>query len=162
MKKWRFASLAGSFALAAALPIGLRAQPAPAPAVLVDTATAARLAWWTLAALDQANQTGNYSVLRDLGVPAFQANNSAATLAATFQSLRDQRVDLGLVLNAVPTFERPPAIQGGVLRARGVFALRPTAIGFDLLFQNIGGRWSLFGISVVPLVPSQQRGSTKP
>ena len=31
----------------------------------------------TLIALDQANKTGNYTVLRDLGAPAFQANSAA-------------------------------------------------------------------------------------
>jgi hypothetical protein len=34
----------------------------------------------TLLALDQANKTGNYTVLRDLGAPEFQ-NNTAARLA---------------------------------------------------------------------------------
>jgi hypothetical protein len=31
----------------------------------------------TLLALDQANKTGNYTVLRDLGSPDFQANSAA-------------------------------------------------------------------------------------
>jgi hypothetical protein len=31
----------------------------------------------TLLALDQANKTGNYTVLRDLGSPDFQANTAA-------------------------------------------------------------------------------------
>ncbi|HYE26673.1 MAG TPA: hypothetical protein VEA61_00330 [Allosphingosinicella sp.] len=31
-----------------------------------------KLVWSAMAALDQANQTGNYSVLRDLGAPSFQ------------------------------------------------------------------------------------------
>ncbi|MDP8994892.1 MAG: hypothetical protein M3N07_07935, partial [Pseudomonadota bacterium] len=60
----------------------------------MDVLTVSRLVWSALAALDHANQTGNYSVLRDLGAPAFQANNSAATLAAIFEAVRAQRVDL--------------------------------------------------------------------
>jgi len=117
-----------------------------------------KLIWSAMAAVDQADQTGNYSVLRDLGAPGFQANNSAATLAQVFAGLRNQRVDLGYTLTVVPTLQFPPAIQqGGLLRIRGVFPLRPSAIGFDLLYQNVSGQWRIYGISVVPLVARAQQ-----
>jgi hypothetical protein len=35
---------------------------------------------------------------------------------------------------------------------KGIFALRPTPVGFDLLFQQSSGEWRLLGLSVVPLV----------
>lgn len=125
---------------------------APAQGAAPDTLLTLKLIWSTMAALDHANQTGNYSVLRDLGAPSFQANNSAATLASTFQALRNQRVDVANALIVTPTFEiGPTMIEGGLLRARGSFPLRPSPIGFDLLFQNTGGQWRLFGIAVVPL-----------
>lgn len=133
-------------------------QPAPPAPVLVvtapavDGATVNKLVWSTLAAVDHGNVTGNYSVLRDLGAPNFQSNNNAATLAGVFQALRTQRVDLSNTLLLAPVFDFPPAIiQGGLLRVRGQFALRPTAIGFDLLYAYVGGRWQLFGVAVVPL-----------
>src|SRR5262249_57425122 len=47
----------------------------------------------TLLALDQANKTGNYTVLRDLGSPDFQAN-TAARLAEIFAQQRKDNVDL--------------------------------------------------------------------
>jgi hypothetical protein len=129
------------------------AQPAAASAQLAipDALTVAKLIWTTLAAVDHANATGNYSVLRDLGAPSFQANNNAATLASVFQSLRTQRVDLSNTLLVSPNFEIGPTIQDGLLRVRGVFPLRPTGIGFDLLFQPVQGRWALFGIALVPV-----------
>jgi hypothetical protein len=140
-----------------------RAAAAPAQAAPVDPVLADKLLWSTMAALDQANQTGNYSVLRDLGAPSFQTANSAATLGQTFASLRGQGVDLGYTLVLSPTFEFPPAIvQGGLLRLRGVFPLRPTPVGFDLLFQNVGAQWRIVGLAVVPLVArAQQSSSTK-
>src|SRR5262249_54607445 len=46
-----------------------------------------------LLALDQANKTGNYTVLRDLGAPDFQAN-TAARLAEIFAQQRRDNVDL--------------------------------------------------------------------
>jgi hypothetical protein len=129
------------------------AQPA-APATLgsvPEPIIINKLVWSAMAALDQANQTGNYSVLRDLGAPSFQSNNSAATLGAIFESLRAQQVDLGDTLIVMPSFEAPPAIvEGGLLRIRGTFPLRPM-LGFDLLFEDVSGQWRIFGIAVVPL-----------
>jgi hypothetical protein len=51
----------------------------------------------SLLALDQANKTGNYTVLRDLGSPAFQAN-SAARLSEIFAKQRNDNVDLSGVV----------------------------------------------------------------
>ena len=45
-----------------------------------------------------------------------------------------------------------------MLRLTGAFPTRPLQINFDLLFQNVGGQWRLFGISVAtPQVPAQQQ-----
>lgn len=131
------------------------AQPrstAPVQPIPVDGLTVNRLVWSSLAALDHANLTGNYSVLRDLGAPSFQAKNSAATLAGIFEAVRSQAVDLSATLLVAPTYEFAPGlIDGGLLRAKGVFALRPTAIAFDLIYQNVAGQWRLLGISVAPV-----------
>lgn len=132
-------------------PAGAQQAP-PAQLAPVDITTATKLVWQTVTALDQANITGNYSVLRDLASPGFQANNSPATLAGTFQALRTQRVDLGNCLIVAPSFQFPPTIvQGGLLRLRGSFPLRPTGVAFDMLFTNSGGQWRLFGLAVVPV-----------
>ena len=128
------------------------AQNPAASAAPIDQTVVDKLVWSTIIALDQANRTGNYSVLRDLGAPSFQANNSAATLGGIFTALRNQRVDLSNALIISPVYLQPPAVQGAALRAKGIFPLRPTTIGFDLMFQNISGEWRLLGISVVPLV----------
>jgi len=152
--------LAAALLLAAAIPAAAQ-QPAPAAAPqagVPDSLTINKLIWSAMAAVDQANQTGNYSVLRDLGAPSFQANNSAATLATVFAALRNQGINLSYTLALVPTLQFPAAIaQNGLLRIRGVFPLRPNAIGFDLLFQNVNGQWKIFGISVVPLVAQTQQ-----
>lgn len=137
-------------------PAAIPAQ-AQAQAGVPDSLTVDRLIWSAMTAVDQANQTGDYSVLRDLGAPGFQANNNAATLATIFANLRNQRIDLSYTLIVVPTLQFPPAIvQGGLLRVRGTFPLRPNAIGFDLLFQNVSGQWKIFGIAIAPLVLQSQ------
>ena len=48
----------------------------------------------TLLTLNDANLSGNYSVLRDLAAPDFQARNTAADLAQTFSDLRRRNFDL--------------------------------------------------------------------
>ena len=159
------ACLAGAASPAAAQ--APAAAPVPVPATnqagVPDPIVINKLVWSAMAALDHANQTGNYSVLRDLGAPSFQANNSAESLGGIFQALRNQQLDLGYTLVVGPTYQFPPAIvQSGLLRVRGTFPLRPATIGFDLLFQNISGQWRIFGIAVAPIAPqAQQSGSTR-
>jgi hypothetical protein len=48
----------------------------------------------TLLTLNDANRSGNYTVLRDLAAPDFQARNNAAELAQIFSDLRRRNFDL--------------------------------------------------------------------
>lgn len=117
-----------------------------------DENTLARLVWGTMIALDQANRTGNYSVLYELGTTAFQRNNSPDQLRATFTALRTNRVDVGRAVLNSPNYYIPPDIdQRGQLRLRGGFDYRPKSIRFDLLFAQEGGGWRINGISVVEM-----------
>jgi hypothetical protein len=128
-------------------------QAAPAAAPVPDQLTCLKLLWSIMAAIDHANRTGNYSVLRDLGSASFQARNNQAALTTIFTGLRDQRVDLSDTLVVTPVWEiAPNMVQPRVLRMRGSFPLRPAAIAFDLLFAWDGG-WRLEGVAVqtVPL-----------
>lgn len=143
----------------AQVPAPAGGQPPPAAAALPipQEIFVSKLIWSTMAAVDHANRTGNYSVLRDLGAPGFQANNTAASLAGVFNDIRTQGYDVGNTLLVVPNYEIPPTIvEGGLMRVRGTFPLRPKALAFDLLFQPAGGRWALFGIALaaVPAAPA--------
>lgn len=119
----------------------------------------------TLIALSQANLTGNYTVLRDLGSPAFQAVNSAARLTEAFADLRQRRLDFSPILFFDPKLVRQPALdEAGRLRLRGFIETRPEQINFDILFENVGGDWRLFGLAVqmqpmpaAPAATSQQQ-----
>lgn len=122
-------------------------RPAAAANAIPDQAGLARLVWSTIAAVDHANKTGNYNVLRSLGSPDFQASNGAPALSRIFASLREQRVNLIDTLSIEPSYEFPPALEGGMLRLRGAFRMRPQATQFDLLYQWNQG-WMLQGIAV--------------
>lgn len=122
-------------------------RPAAAANSIPDQTGLARLVWSTIAAVDHANKTGNYNVLRSLGSPDFQASNGAPALSRIFASVREQRVNLIDTLSIEPTYEFPPMLEDGMLRMRGAFRLRPQAVQFDLLYQWNQG-WMLQGIAV--------------
>lgn len=133
-----------------AAPVAVSAQARPSQPV-PDPLALSKLLWSTMAAIDHANKTGNYSVLRSLGSPGFQTNNDAATLAAIFAGIREERVDLADTLVLAPTFEFQPAmIEPGILRMRGLFNLRPTAVGFDLVYEWSDSGWRLHGVAIMP------------
>lgn len=119
----------------------------PVATAIPDQAGVARLVWSTMAAVDHANKTGNYAVLRGLGSPDFRTANSAAALAGVFAGLRQEGIDLSATLSIEPAYEFPPALEGGMLRIRGAFRMRPQAVQFDLLYQWNQG-WMLHGIAV--------------
>lgn len=153
---WLIASLAimaAPFPAAAQAPSAMPRAPAaniPVP----DDMASAKLLWSTMAAIDHANKTGNYSVLRSLGSPGFQQGNSVANLAAVFAVLRQERLDLADTLVFQPMYEFPPAIIQGLLRLRGTFRMRPRGVQFDLLYQWNGG-WTLHGVAVRSVAMTQ-------
>ncbi len=99
-------------------------------------------------ALDQANKTGNYTVLRDLGAPGFQIN-TAARLAEIFAKQRSDNLDLSGVAVIDPQLSLLPEIEpNGMMRMAGFFPSVPTQVNFELAFAPVNGQWRLFGISV--------------
>jgi hypothetical protein len=153
---------------------GAQQQPQAAPAVpatapkfnpSINLEQALYLIRSTLLTLNDANRSGNYSVLRDLAAPGFQQKNNAADLALVFTDLRRRNFDLFAVALAAPQLAAAPARDDqGMLRLTGLFPTRPQQINFDLIFQDVAGQWRLFGISVQtpeapPLPQAQQQGA---
>jgi hypothetical protein len=123
------------------------AQAAPKPAQ-IDRNGVLILIRSALIALDQGNKTGNYTVLRDLGAPAFQTN-TAARLAEIFVAQRRDNIDLSGVAVLDPQLTLLPQIEPtGMLRMAGFFPSVPTQVNFELIYAPVGGQWRLFGISV--------------
>lgn len=148
-----FVAIVAALVSASAMPAAAQTPPPAVAAQPVPSALElSKMVWSTMLAIDHANRAGNYSVLRDLGSPGFQANNDAARLATIFADLRSQGIDLSNTVLLAPTYSAAPAIIApGVLRAQGSFGLRPTAISFDLYYQWDAGRWKLFGVSILPV-----------
>jgi hypothetical protein len=134
---------------AAMVSTGLAETPAPAPKpAQIDRNGVLILIRSSLLALDQANKTGNYTVLRDIGAPGFQSN-SAARLGEIFVKLRNDNLDLSGVAVIDPQLGLLPQIEAnGLMHMAGFFPSVPTQVNFDLSFAPVNGQWRLFGISV--------------
>lgn len=102
----------------------------------------------TVIAINQANKTANYSVLRGLGSPRFQDANSAEKLANIFAALRKSKFDLSPVLFFTPTMQQLPALENNELRLHGFFDTVPQRVHFDFLFENVDGEWMIYALNI--------------
>jgi hypothetical protein len=131
----------------AAPPAPQNAQPARLPVPPAETLVL--LIRMSLLTLNDALQTGNYTVLRDRGSPAFREANSAAKLARIFSQLESKGIDLALVTIRAPQLTEAAVTDPGQrLRVKGFFPGQPTQLDFDLAYEPVNGHWQLFGISV--------------
>ena len=114
----------------------------------------------TLIAFNQANITGNYTVLRDLAAPDFQMRNTPARRGEIFQSERSKNFDLSPVVLLQPELVRRPVIdQQGRLHIEGVFPSRPQMVHFVLVFQNVMATWRMIAIGVSTFAPQAPQAS---
>jgi hypothetical protein len=152
-------------------PASAQGEAAPKPAN-IDRNGVIMLIRSTLFALDHANKTGNYTVLRDLGAPGFQVN-TAARLGEIFAKLRSDKLDLSGVAVIDPQLSLLPQIEtNGMMRMAGFFPSVPQQVNFELLYAPIDGQWRLFGLSVsvgqsAPVAPepppaNQPQGAKQP
>jgi len=122
-------------------------RPTASPKIPSDSQLAT-LIISTLIALNHANYTGNYGVLREIASPNFQAANNSGRLSEIFAELRNKRFDFSPIILMQPKLLRVPAIDAnGRLRLTGYFETAPERLNFDLLYEPVGGRWRLFGIA---------------
>ena len=130
-----------------AAPVLAEAQTAAEGTKTPDPAFSEMLIKNTIIALNQANLTGNYSVLRELGTPAFQARNSTARLSEIFAKLRRDRVDMSGIVLLEPKLTSAQR-RKNQMRLTGFFESKPIRIRFDAAYFNIGGRMRLHGLAV--------------
>jgi hypothetical protein len=131
--------------------------PAQVQVVMPDKGKIVLLIRTALLTLNDALQSGNYTVLRDVAAPAFREANSAARLARIFSTLAESRIDLTLVAVMAPQLTAPPTIDPNtrMLHLKGYFPGQPVQLNFQLLYQPVAGRWRLFGLSVNPATSNQ-------
>lgn len=146
--------------IASAAPPGAEPTPPPRP-VSIDKNSVLILIRTTLVAVQQANQTGIYSVLYSLSAPGFQKMNSPERLSQIFANLRAKHFDLsGVVVLEPQLMVMPEIYSNGVMRMAGFFPSVPMQVVFDLQFMPVDGQWRLIGVSIdlagsTPAAPRQ-------
>jgi len=139
-----------------AAPPGAPTLSVPAPEALL------LLVRTTMIAIDQANKTGNYAVLRAIGGPGLRAY-SVAQLAKTFEPLRSNKIDLTPATVVTPELVEPPVISaGGLLTLAGSFPTAPMQIQFRFVYQAARGYWKPFGLSVSMTPAAATAASSEP
>jgi hypothetical protein len=124
-------------------------QAGPQGTQVPDTNQLVILIRSTLLAVNHANLTGNYTVLRELGTPGFHQSNTAARLGDIFRGLRERNIDIGPIAVLGAKLRQQPSLDAnGQLRLTGFFPSRPEQLNFDLAFYNRNGRWLLDGIAL--------------
>ena len=141
------------------------APPQPAPQIQtgpIDRPGAFLLMRNALIALDQANKTNEYSVLRATASAAFQVN-STGKLSEIFAPQRREGLNLAYAAILEPKWTVEPQIEAsGMIHMAGVFEVSPVPVAFDLLFTQQNGQWLLFGISVGLVQPPPQAAVPAP
>ena len=163
---WRVLTVAAGLLAMTSTGYAQKSAPAPKPAQ-IDRNGVLILIRSSLLALDHANKTGNYTVLRDVGAPGFQSN-SAARLGDIFAKLRNDNLDLSGVAVIDPQLSLLPQIEAnGMMHMAGFFPSVPSQVNFDLTFAPVNGQWRLFGISVgvgssAPVAPAPPEPTSPP
>lgn len=144
-------------------------QPQPpqsqASTVAVDYRVLEMLVKNAVTAVNHANITGNYTVLRDLGTESFRQKNSAADLAKIFASHRDGHFDLSPILASQPQFTRPPTeAQPGRLQLVGYFPTQPQAVQFAITYGRTRSGWGIeeLSLGIAPLATVLARPPAAP
>lgn len=115
-----------------------------------------------LVALHQANISGNYSVLRDIGSGPFRAQFTAADLAAVFTPLRKQSIDLQSAAVLQPSITGEPTLdENNVMHLSGTFPTTPVPVEFEFAFMVEGTVWKLAGLRVEPVTAVAELGVTR-
>ena len=136
--------------------------PDPAPAAkttvaIPDSAKLTLMIQINIAALSLGNLTNNYTVLRDLGSPAFQSVNTPAVLSEKFKGFRQKAIDISPALLFAPILVGPPKVDADdVMHVTGFYNTSPQRIVFDLSFQPLNNAWRLAGIGVQTVVPNPE------
>ena len=125
----------------------------------MDAVQIASLIKSTIMALQHANQTGNYSVLRDLGTPVFRERFDQAQLTAIFSNLRSRGVNFMPVLSCPKPHQTGGDDGGRQLHLVGDFPTQPLKIQYEMLFLQIDGVWRIDGMAV-DAVPVQASANT--
>ena len=103
----------------------------------------------SLLTLNDANVTGNYSVLHAKLSRPFREQFSIEQFRAAFKQFRVENTDYDIIAVMQPAYDPRPSIsEDGKLVVNGSFPTEPSRVRFDLEFIPSEGQWKLIAIQV--------------
>ena len=103
----------------------------------------------TLMSFNDANMTGNYTVLYDKSAKPFRAQLSVEKLREAFNVFHEKKINIESIVAAEIAASKTPKIDdNGVLQLQGRFKDDEKRIRFDLKFLQEDGIWKILGINV--------------
>jgi len=113
-----------------------------------DKDMAVSLIYEAIIAVNNASQTGNFSVLRDLGAPEFQLKYTVEDLAQTFRALREKKIDLRPTVLLKPVIRQSQYIKSkSLFRMKGFMPTRPVRLHFEIHYQYVDKNWRLYALT---------------
>lgn len=109
----------------------------------------------TLLTFNDANVTGNYTVLHAKLSKPFRDQFPPEKLKAAFKEFADKRIDFDLIAARPPIPSQEPAVNDqGVLKLYGYFDTKPSRVNYQLEFIRSDGEWKAIKINVDLKKPS--------
>ena len=102
-----------------------------------------------LVTFNDANLTGNYTVLHAKLSKPFRDQFNAEKLKQAFKGFADQKVDIGIIVTKQPIATTPTVIDSrGALVVRGHFDTTPSRVTYELDFLPSENEWKPINIHV--------------
>jgi hypothetical protein len=103
----------------------------------------------TLLTFNDANVTGNYTVLHAKLSKPFRDQFPPEKLKAAFKAFHDNRIDFDIIAAKAPIMKEPAKVNdNGVLSLNGHFDTSPSQVHFQLSFIMSDGEWKAVRINV--------------
>jgi hypothetical protein len=103
----------------------------------------------SLLTFNDANVTGNYTVLHAKLSKPFRQQFTPERLKRTFRVFADKNIDIDVIAAIKPVYDPPPRIDDeGKLLVEGYFPVDSARVIFELDFVPSDGEWKLIRINV--------------
>lgn len=141
--------MSGIVRLVGALVLLLPASAAEAQNKVPSDRVLETLVKTSLLTLNDANVTGNYSVLHAKLSKPFRQQFSPEKLQETFKEFSQGNADFDIIAALKPAYVPSPVVDGdGKLVVKGGFPTEPSRLLFELEFIPSDGEWKLIRIHV--------------
>jgi len=103
----------------------------------------------SLLTFNDANVTGNYTVLHARLSKPFRQQFPPERLKETFKEFSEKNIDFDIIAAMSPLYDPKPTIDGdGKLAVKGSFPIEPSRLLFELDYIPSDGEWKLIRINV--------------